>query len=120
MANKKGSASRAALTEDIGELDLRKSRLNKGVTLEEIAERTKISIRFLRAIEAEDFATLPGGIFATSYIRQYAESIGVDASLLIGCYRSKTSSSIPADEPQVAATQSRLSLLRFWSATAGR
>ena len=41
-------------------LDLRKSRLDKGLSLEDIAEKTKISIRFLRAIEAEEYETLPG------------------------------------------------------------
>src|ERR1700692_3532345 len=59
-------------------LDLSKSRRIKGVSLEEIAERTKISLRFLLAIEAEEFEKLPGGIFNTSYLRQYAAAIGFD------------------------------------------
>jgi len=56
------------------------------VSLEKIAESTKISMRFLRAIEDEEFEKLPGGIFATSYLRQYASAIGFDESELLSHY----------------------------------
>jgi cytoskeletal protein RodZ len=59
-------------------LDLSRFRKKANVTLEQIADSTKISLRFLRAIEAEEFAKLPGGIFSTSYLRQYAAAIGYD------------------------------------------
>src|SRR5579859_3868922 len=64
-------------------LDLSRFRKKVGVTLEQIADRTKISLRFLRAIEAEEFAKLPGGIFSTSYLRQYAAQIGYDETELL-------------------------------------
>jgi cytoskeletal protein RodZ len=67
-------------------LGLPQHRGRKGLSLEQIAESTKISIRFLRAIEAEDFSTLPGGIFSTSYIRQYARAVEFDADRLLACY----------------------------------
>lgn len=70
--------------------DLRRLRETRGVSLEQVADSTKISIRFLRAIEALDFAQLPGGIFNTSYIRQYAASIGCDEGTLLDLYRSRT------------------------------
>jgi cytoskeletal protein RodZ len=57
------------------------------VTLEQIAERTKISMFFLIAIENEDFGKLPGGIFDRSYIRQYAEAAGLDAEQILQRYR---------------------------------
>lgn len=69
-------------------LDLSGTRRAKGVSLEEIAERTKISIRFLRAIEAGEFEKLPGGIFNTSYLRQYAAAIGFDEGELLAHYES--------------------------------
>ena len=83
-------------------LDLPKSRRTKGISLEEIAERTKISLRFLRAIEAEEFEKLPGGIFATSYLRQYAEAIGFDESELLAHYDGQVhpNDSAPEAEPQ--------------------
>jgi len=62
-------------------------RSRSGISLEQIAEETKISIRFLRAIEAERFEELPGGIFARSYIRQYAAAIGFDEEELLRRYR---------------------------------
>ena len=78
-------------------LDLSKSRRIKGVSLEEIAERTKISLRFLLAIEAEEFEKLPGGIFNTSYLRQYAAAIGFDESELLACYdRAMNPISVPS------------------------
>jgi cytoskeletal protein RodZ len=67
-------------------LNLAASRLKKGVSLEQIAEATKISIRFLRAIEEEDFEKLPGGIFSTSYLRQYAAAVGLEEDILLGHY----------------------------------
>ncbi len=70
-------------------LHLAAARAKKGISLEAIAEITKISPRFLRAIEAEDFGTLPGGIFATSYLRQYASASGADADELVGVYLSR-------------------------------
>ena len=70
-------------------LDLPKSRRTRGISLEDIAERTKISLRFLRAIEAEEFDKLPGGIFRTSYLRQYAAASGFDESELLAHYDEK-------------------------------
>src|SRR5262244_260318 len=67
-------------------LDLTQSRKRAGISLEQIAERTKISLRFLRAIEAEEFEKLPGGIFTTSYLRQYAAAIGYGESKLLAHY----------------------------------
>lgn len=67
-------------------LGLAKHRSRRGVSLEQIADSTKISIRFLRAIESEDFQTLPGGIFSTSYIRQYADAVGFDPDRLLERY----------------------------------
>jgi cytoskeletal protein RodZ len=64
-------------------LDLSRFRRQAGVSLEQIADRTKISLRFLRAIEAEEFEKLPGGIFSTSYLRQYAAEIGYDEAGLL-------------------------------------
>ena len=65
-------------------------RINRGVSLEQIAEATKISIRALRAIETGDFKKLPGGIYNTSYIRQYAEAIDCDAGMLLDYYYRQT------------------------------
>lgn len=94
-------------------LDLSQSRRIKGVSLEEIAERTKISLRFLVAIEAEDFDKLPGGIFNTSYLRQYARAIGFDETELLTCYDRAMSRNTPMmDVPVRRGTRGILD--RWW------
>jgi cytoskeletal protein RodZ len=61
-------------------------RQNRGISLQQIAESTKISIRSLEAIEQGDFRKLPGGIYNTSYIRQYARAIDYDESEILAVY----------------------------------
>lgn len=102
-------------------LDLRGLRQRRGVSLEDIAERTKISIRFLRAIEAEDFDQLPGGIFTTSYLRQYAAAAGVEESRLLNTYSGKLQDK-QASVPPANRSAGRGTLARFLlgSVAAGR
>lgn len=70
-------------------LNLARFRKKAGVSLEQIAERTKISSRFLQAIENENFDELPGGIFSTSYLRQYASAVGYNEDALVAHYNKK-------------------------------
>jgi len=65
------------MSESIGE-KLRLAREARGIALREISEQTRISIRYLEAIEGEDYKRLPGGIFNRSFIRAYAKFVGVD------------------------------------------
>jgi cytoskeletal protein RodZ len=65
------------------EIDLVEARRNSGVSLAQIAETTRISMRFLEAIEAGEFEKLPGGVFAVNYVRQYARCIGYDEDALV-------------------------------------
>ena len=69
-----------------GILDLKDWRQSKGITLDSIAASTKLSVRQLRAIETGAFRELPGGIYTTSYIRQYARAIDFDESRLLAFY----------------------------------
>src|SRR5688572_2266410 len=57
-----------------------------GVSLKEIATETRISIRFLEAIESEEFQRLPGGIFNRGFIRAYAVRVGLDPDLALSQY----------------------------------
>jgi len=81
-------------------LDLSRFRRKAGISLEQIADRTKISLRFLRAIEDEEFEKLPGGIFSTSYLRQYAASIGYDEGELLTHFDRKTNPEPLSKGPQ--------------------
>lgn len=58
---------------------LRRERLRRKVELAEIAAELKISSRMLEAIEADEPDKLPGGVFAKSFVRQYASVLGLDA-----------------------------------------
>jgi cytoskeletal protein RodZ len=78
-------------------------RKKAGVTLREISERTKISMRNLEAIENGDFRRLPGGVYATSYIRQYARAIGYDEFELLSHYHRVTGA--PQSIPQLDKVQ---------------
>src|SRR5450756_1269194 len=75
------------MIEEKSVLGLSTIRRNRGISLEQIAESTKISIRSLKAIEQGDFRKLPGGIYDTSYIRQYARAIEYDECALIAFYK---------------------------------
>lgn len=86
--------------EDDSVLGLATIRRNRGISLEQIAESTKINIRSLKAIEGGDFKKLPGGIYNTSYIRQYAKAIDFDEAELLAFYRVKTGSPGNPEETQ--------------------
>ena len=72
-------------------------RRNRGISLQQIADSTKISIRSLEAIEQGDFRKLPGGIYNTSYIKQYARAIDYDESILLSYYHQAMRSADSAD-----------------------
>jgi cytoskeletal protein RodZ len=58
--------------------NLRRERELRGVSLREIAEGTKISVRFLQALEDDRIDVLPGGLFPKAFVRQYASFLGLD------------------------------------------
>src|SRR5437764_14763522 len=73
------------MTQSIGE-KLRLERETRGIALRDISEQTRISMRYLEAIEADDYRRLPGGIFNRSFIRAYAQFIGYDENDAIEDY----------------------------------
>jgi cytoskeletal protein RodZ len=103
----------------VPELDLPQFRKRAGVSLDEIVQRTKISSRFLQAIEDEQFDQLPGGIFSTSYLRQYAAAIGYDEDALVAFYVKKCNPSAAIAKPPQRETGSR-KLLDRWLGTAAQ
>jgi cytoskeleton protein RodZ len=57
---------------------LRDAREGKGITLRQIANATKISMRALEALERNDISRLPGGIFTRAFVRSYAIEVGLE------------------------------------------
>jgi cytoskeletal protein RodZ len=73
------------MAESIGE-KLRLARETRGIALRDISDQTRISMRYLEAIESDDYRRLPGGIFNRSFIRAYAKFIGYDENQAIEDY----------------------------------
>ena len=57
---------------------LREARERRGLSLEEIATTTKITVSALDALERYDVSSLPGGIFTRAFVRSYAAEVGLD------------------------------------------
>jgi hypothetical protein len=62
---------------------LRRERELRGIELRDIADATKISIRFLQALEQDRVDVLPGGIFPKAFVRQYARHVGLDPERMV-------------------------------------
>jgi cytoskeleton protein RodZ len=63
--------------DDFGQ-KLREARERRGLSLRQIASATKISVLTLEALERNDIARLPGGIFSRAFVRSYALEVGLD------------------------------------------
>ena len=70
--------------------NLRREREMRGVSLAEISSATKISVRMLDAVEIERWDRLPGGVFNSAFVRQYARYLGLDdteqTAIRLGAY----------------------------------
>jgi transcriptional regulator with XRE-family HTH domain len=66
--------------------ELRREREIRGISLKEIADATKISKRFLEAIERNDHRTLPAPVFTRGFVREYARYLGLNVDELVTRY----------------------------------
>lgn len=57
---------------------MKRLREERGVTLRQIADATKINVGALEALERNDISRLPGGIFSRAFVRSYAIEVGLD------------------------------------------
>ncbi|HYS27446.1 MAG TPA: helix-turn-helix domain-containing protein [Vicinamibacterales bacterium] len=81
---------------------MRQAREQRGVSLRQIAERTKISVSQLEALERNDISRLPGGIFSRAFVRSYAAEIGVDPEQTVREFLSQfPDESVSAGSPHV-------------------
>ena len=65
---------------------LRKLRETRGVDLSDIAQRSKISERYLRAIEEEQFTDMPAAVYIRGYVMEYARALRLDAARVADSY----------------------------------
>jgi cytoskeleton protein RodZ len=71
---------------DIGET-LRDARMRARIDVSEIEAKTKIRAKYLRALENEEWGLLPGPTFVKSFLRTYADALGLDGKALVEEYR---------------------------------
>jgi cytoskeleton protein RodZ len=73
---------------EIGET-LREARMRRRIDMTEVETATKIRGKYLRALENEEWDLLPGPTFVKSFLRTYAEYLGLDARMLVEEYRQR-------------------------------
>ena len=66
--------------------ELRRERIIRDVSLEEISSATKISIRLLNALESSDVSRLPAPVYSRGFIRAYSRHLGLDPDEMINAY----------------------------------
>src|ERR687883_328711 len=66
---------------------LQEARMRAKIDISEVEQGTKIRAKYLRAIENEEWGLLPGPTFVKSFLRTYAEYLGLDAKLLVEEYK---------------------------------
>jgi cytoskeleton protein RodZ len=68
---------------------LREARMRQQLDIADVEARTKIRAKYLRALENEEFGLLPGSTFVKTFLRTYAELLGLDAHRLVDEYRTR-------------------------------
>src|SRR5258706_2441633 len=81
---------------------MRHAREQRGISLRQIANATKISVSQLEALERNDISRLPGGIFSRAFVRSYAAEVGVDPEQTVRDFLSQfPHDSVTAGSPHV-------------------
>src|SRR4051794_11893810 len=86
---------------------LREARMRQKIDIAEVEAATKIRAKYLRALENEEFGLLPGTTFVKTFMRTYAEYLGLDAQLLIEEYRVDYEPRGEGDQPMVSRPSRR-------------
>jgi cytoskeleton protein RodZ len=99
--------------------ELRRERVIREISLEEISAATKISLRLLTALEASDVSRLPAPTFTRGFIRAYARHLGLDPEEMVNAYLQDVKSAVTLEAPSGKKGRSRSRFLRGRRATAG-
>ncbi len=79
---------------------LRLAREQSGRSLAQLSSVTRVPVRYLTAIEQNDFSTLPNRVFSIGYVRSYAEALGLDDQLAVERFKRETPDpSVPLQAP---------------------
>lgn len=91
------------MAETLGE-KLKQAREERGVTISEVAEQTRISPLYLDSIDKDDYRPLPGGIFNKGFIKSYAKYVGVDENEAMQDYAHLMATQEPSEEDEETKT----------------
>lgn len=69
---------------------LRDERERRNISLESVAKVTRISLRYLEALEKDEFHLLPAPIFVRGFLRTYAAHLGIDPKEVVARYEAQT------------------------------
>ena len=78
--------------------------MRQRVNIEELEQSTKIRAKYLRALENEEFGLLPGPTYVKSFLRTYAEKLGLDPQLLVEEYRAQYEPPEPVEFQPIASS----------------
>ena len=78
---------------------LREARVRRTITLQQVEEDTKIRVKYIQAMENEDFDVMPGATFVKGFLRTYAEYLSLDPEVILGEYRSRGVKTTEIHEP---------------------
>jgi cytoskeletal protein RodZ len=73
----------------VGEM-LREARVNKSLSLQEVEEGTKIRLKFLNAIESNDFSVMPSLSYAKGFVKNYSDYLGLNTNTVLAFFRRQT------------------------------
>ena len=79
---------------------LREARMRARIDVSEIEEQTKIRAKYLRALENEEWGLLPGPAYAKSFLRAYAQALGVDDRALVEEYNARYERPNESERPE--------------------
>lgn len=82
------SNGRCLILTELGD-KLKQARREKGLSLDDLQQITKIQKRYLVAIEEGNYAVMPGKFYARAFIKQYAEAVGLDSATLFDEFESE-------------------------------
>ena len=78
---------------------LREARVRRSITLQQVEEDTKIRVKYIQAMENEDFDVMPGATFVKGFLRTYSEYLSLDPEVMLDEYRSRGVKTTEIQEP---------------------
>lgn len=95
---------------------LKSERVKKGLSLEDVSQKTKIQVAFLQAIEEHNYHKLPSSSYAKGLVRNYAQSLGLNIEKVLAFFRREYEEKVPPvkippqpiDAPLIALTPAKV------------